>query len=313
MGKLESELRSFGFLENRASNWSRGHDIIQIVRSKQFQRNAIINAIMITWREEWKDFLAIIFDYSEVDGPICIVPTQVLFNSHFVAEKRNMPSYRNSGNYWFQLFKFEHELPQLILKYENKWDILAAKKKITVDSPVFPQLIAKPTVKTNKIEKELVGKFRGMLKAFNDKHLLGLYCDLMEELRERNIVRSSNNPVSDYGEKTVAELLNLKLSVGSNKGYDAIDEKKGVRYQIKSRRLTKHNGSRQLGVIRNLDQKLFDYLIAVIFNESFEPIDMLQIPIDIIPKYSKFSEHQNGHILILAGDILQEKTVKKLL
>lgn len=109
--------------------------------------------------------------------------------------------------------------------------------------------------------------------------------------------------------------MNLKLSMGSNKGYDAIDENTGNRYQIKSRRLTKHNGasSKQLGIIRNLDQKLFDYLVAVIFDEFLEPKEIWQIPFDVIPKYSKFSEHQNGHILILAGDILQEETVKKLL
>jgi hypothetical protein len=38
-----------------------------------------------------------------------------------------------------------------------------------------------------------------------------------------------------------------------------------------------------------------------------------QIPINIIPKYAKFSEHQNGHILISAGSILQDKEIKKLL
>lgn len=88
-------------------------------------------------------------------------------------------------------------------------------------------------------------------------------------------------------------------------------KKTGDKYQIKSRRLTKHNRSRQLGVIRNLDQKLFDYLIAVIFNEFLIPQEIWQIPIDMIPKYAKFSEHQNGHILILAGSILQDKKIKK--
>jgi hypothetical protein len=77
--------------------------------------------------------------------------------------------------------------------------------------------------------------------------------------------------------------------------------------------LTKHNASKQLGVIRNLNQKPFDYLIAVIFNEFMLPQEIWQIPIDIIPKYSKFSEHQNGHILILTGDILLDKNIKKFL
>jgi hypothetical protein len=35
--------------------------------------------------------------------------------------------------------------------------------------------------------------------------LLQLYCDLMEELRERQLVRTNNNPVADYAEKVAIE------------------------------------------------------------------------------------------------------------
>lgn len=135
----------------------------------------------------------------------------------------------------------------------------------------------------------------------------------MEELRQRNLIRSSNNPVSDYAEKIVSERMNLTLQKGSTKGYDAIDEKTGVRFQIKTRRLTKHNKSKQLGVIRNLNQDLFDFLVAVIFDEYFEPQEIWQIPRDVIHLYSRFSEHQNGHILLLTGDILRDKNVKRIL
>jgi len=319
VGKLEDELRSLGFQKNRAANWTRKHDIVQIVRSSERPK------LRVMWREYWKDFLAIIFDYSEADGPICIVPTSVLFNLPFISEKRKDQAYVNSGYYWSQLFNIEDSLAQLVLSFENRWDILGGNRGETAVWQAFSQRSAttlplKAVIKRSEpvAVKVIVDKepeFSGMLKAFRNNHLLHLYCDLMEELRERNIVRSGGNPVSDYGEKIVAERMNLKLSMGSNKGYDAIDENTGNRYQIKSRRLTKHNGtsSKQLGIIRNLDQKLFDYLVAVIFDEFLEPKEIWQIPFDVIPKYSKFSEHQNGHILILAGDILQEETVKKLL
>ena len=151
------------------------------------------------------------------------------------------------------------------------------------------------------------------LRSLTDKELLRLYGDLIEELRLRKLVRSSNNPVSDYAEKIVCERMNLSLQRGSNKGYDALDEKTGLKYQIKTRRLTRHNKSRQLSVIRNLDQKLFDFLIAVLFDESLEPQEIWRIPRETIPKYSRYSPHQNGHILILAGKILQDKTVTRLL
>lgn len=147
------------------------------------------------------------------------------------------------------------------------------------------------------------------LQKLENKKLLRLYGTLMEELRKRKLIRSSNNPVSDYAEKVVCDKLKLSLMGKSSKGYDAIDENTGIRYQIKARRLTSHNRSRQLGVIRNLDQRLFDFLIAVIFNESFEPVEIWKIPRETIPKYARYDKHQNGHILILRGRILEDETV----
>ena len=108
-------------------------------------------------------------------------------------------------------------------------------------------------------------------------------------------------------------MMNLDLQRGSNKGYDAVDGKTGLKFQIKARRLTKYNTSRQLGVIRNLDQNPFDYLVAVIFNERFDPTEIWQIPREIIGLYSRFSKLQNGHILIMTGGILRDERAKRIL
>ncbi len=151
------------------------------------------------------------------------------------------------------------------------------------------------------------------LQDFEDDELLRLYGSLMIELRRRKLVRSNNNPVSDYAEKLVCEKLGLSLAGKSSKGYDAIDEEHGTRYQIKARRLTRHNDSRQLGVIRNLDEALFDYLIGVIFDEAFTPIEIWKIPRNTIKKYAKYSPHQNGHILILANEVLADNTTTSIL
>ncbi len=150
------------------------------------------------------------------------------------------------------------------------------------------------------------------LEKLENGDLLQLYGRLMEKLRQRKLIRSSNNPVSDYAEKIVCKKLKLSIQGKSSKGYDAIDKKNCIKYQIKARRVTSHNKSRQLGVIRNLDQKLFDYLIAVIFDESFNPIEIWRIPRETIPKYARPSQHQNGHILILRGKVLEDKTATRL-
>lgn len=142
------------------------------------------------------------------------------------------------------------------------------------------------------------------LKKLKKQSLLKLYADLMEELRERELIRSSNNPVADYAEKVAVEILNLERVGKEEKGYDAIagDSK----YQIKGRRITRHNSSRQLGVIRNLDEKLFDFVIAVIFNEDFSVKEIWKIPHQFIKENSRPSSVQNGHIFIANFNLLSQ-------
>jgi len=159
-----------------------------------------------------------------------------------------------------------------------------------------------------------MGKIWGIaFKKHSDKELLKLYSKIMGEMRSRRLVRSSNNPLGDYAEKIISEKLGLQLIKGSNKGFDAVDPK-GIRYQIKARRITAPNTSRQLGVIRNLGAKDFDYLLAAIFDAEFNLKELWRIPHGLLLKkhYATFRKHQNGHIVILSGQILKDKAVKDL-
>ena len=141
------------------------------------------------------------------------------------------------------------------------------------------------------------------LKNMDEQRLLELYSELMEELRDRELIRTSNNPVADYAEKIAVEYMGLTRVGKEVRGYDAVDKNK-KKYQIKGRRTTRHNGSRQLGVIRNLDEKLFDYLVAVIFNEDFSVNEIWKAPYRFVKDNSRFSKHQNGHILIANTNLL---------
>ena len=134
------------------------------------------------------------------------------------------------------------------------------------------------------------------LKNMNEQRLLKLYSELMEELRKKELIRTSNNPVADYAEKIAVEYMGLTRLGKEERGYDAIDKNR-KRYQIKGRRVTRHNNSRQLGVIRNLEEKLFDYLITVIFNEDFSLNEIWKVPYRFVKENSRFDKHQNGHIL----------------
>lgn len=141
--------------------------------------------------------------------------------------------------------------------------------------------------------------------------LLKLQSSAVEELRSRGVVRTSNNPVGDYTEWLVAETLGLKLVGNSSAGYDAISTS-GARIQIKGRRVTTKNRSRQLSAIRNLEEQDFDELVAVIFNEAFEVVEAVSIPHAVVAEYGAYREHVNAHILHVRGALLEDPRVKSL-
>jgi len=109
----------------------------------------------------------------------------------------------------------------------------------------------------------------------------------------------------------VCRQFHLSLERSSKRGYDATDNG-GKRYQIKSRRLDRTNESRQLSVIRNLEKREFDFLVGVLFDRDFTVKEAYKIPHGVIEKYSRFSEHQNGHIIQLQGELLTAAGVENL-
>ena len=149
------------------------------------------------------------------------------------------------------------------------------------------------------------------LNELSVSELLKLQAGVMEELNKRGVLRSQNNPTGDYAEYLVAKELHLKLESNSKSGFDATDES-GRKIQIKGRRVTPKNPSRQLGVIRDLEKKQFDYLIGMVFDELYSVNQVLKIPHEIIGKYAEFSEHQRGHILHLSGKILSDSKAEDI-
>jgi len=55
--------------------------------------------------------------------------------------------------------------------------------------------------------------------------LLETYGALLDEVRRRGIVRSSNNPLSDYGELLFCTAFGWRRTNNSAAGHDAVDEK----------------------------------------------------------------------------------------
>jgi hypothetical protein len=139
--------------------------------------------------------------------------------------------------------------------------------------------------------------------------LLATHSAVLDELRHRNVIRSKNNPTGDYAEWLVSTKLGLTLEANSVKGFDATDSQ-GLRYQIKGRRVTPENQSTQLGVIRNLDGKDFDFLVAVIFNEDWQVRCAAKIPHQTITSLTTYRPHVNGHIMHLRPAVFDNPSVE---
>ena len=149
------------------------------------------------------------------------------------------------------------------------------------------------------------------LPTMSDAELLALWSSIMSELLSRGVLRSSNNPTGDYAEYLVASKLELTLQPNSTSGYDAVASD-GTRFQIKGRRLTSSNASRQLGVLRNLDQDGFDFLVVVVFGPNFEVQEMWQFPIVLVREHATFRKHVNGSILHARGALLSDPRAVQL-
>lgn len=151
------------------------------------------------------------------------------------------------------------------------------------------------------------------LRPLTPDQLFGLYAELLEELARRGIVRSANNPVADYGEYLVARALALRLTDKSTTGHDAVAPD-GTRYEVKSRRVTAANGSRQLGIIRNLEHRHFDFLAGVLFAADFSVLRACLIPIATLSAGGVATRdgHQNGWTVHLRDGVWARHEVRDI-
>lgn len=113
--------------------------------------------------------------------------------------------------------------------------------------------------------------------------------ELYESLRENEIIRS-RRIVGDLGEFYACQHLNLTLNENKNeKGVDALD-KKGVRYEVKTRRV--YESGRRKGKTRRLNNlvgKESKYLIVVVLDRSFKCAGMWKMPMKNV--YNPKSAH----------------------
>lgn len=149
------------------------------------------------------------------------------------------------------------------------------------------------------------------LNGLNPKELLQLTGKIIDELASRGVIRTSNNPVSGYTEWLVSQRLSLTLAGNSEKGFDATG-KDGVKYEIKARRVTPANKSRQLSAIRDIEGEHFNFLIAVVYSKDFDVILALKIPYSVVVAKSSFVKKTNSYKLEAKDNLRSEPGVEDI-
>lgn len=129
--------------------------------------------------------------------------------------------------------------------------------------------------------------------------LLALRGRIDDELRDRGVVRTGNGPVGDYAEALFAHAFGWTLEANCATGHDAVDAS-GLRYQIKARREGRSAGVRQLGAIRRLHDRDFDWLAAVILDSGFGVRRALMMPHALVAALAKRVELTNSWRLMLS-------------
>ena len=139
--------------------------------------------------------------------------------------------------------------------------------------------------------------------------LLTLHAAIGPELRRRGIVRSENI-TGDVAEYIFRRAFNWTPTTNSNAHIvDAVDGD-GKRFQIKGRRLTPSNRSRELGSIREMAGQHFDFPAGILFDETYGIRRASVIPHAVVLESATFVARSNSHKFILRDDIWEAPGVR---
>lgn len=143
------------------------------------------------------------------------------------------------------------------------------------------------------------------------RSLLRFYGQILQELRDREILTTRDGPIGGYGEWLVARVFSGTRQGNSNKSVDVIASD-GTRLQVKTRWLPLERDSRQLGAIRNLESGGFDYIVAVLLDREFEVAEAYQIPHAAVARFATRAEQTNSYRLVLTPKVCRDNECRDI-
>lgn len=148
------------------------------------------------------------------------------------------------------------------------------------------------------------------LVEMSEYELLQTHGAVIDELLRRKVVTTRDNPIGGYTEWLVCGRLGLNRQPNSKKGFDAVkvnSDGTEIRYQIKGRR--EESNSVQFSAIRKIEERGFDFLIAVAYHCDYSVRFAVQLPHEVVRRIVSFQEHTNGNNLVLSESIVDRDGV----
>ncbi|MFI6030788.1 DUF6998 domain-containing protein [Amycolatopsis magusensis] len=125
--------------------------------------------------------------------------------------------------------------------------------------------------------------------------LLGRYAAILQELRERGVVRTRNAPVGDYAEYLAAQVYGGQLVPNSGKSYD-LDAADGRRVQVKAR--TVDADTRAGAVFSAFRSFAFDIAVLLTFDSTtYTLLQAREVPAAELETAGRYSAHINGRLI----------------
>ena len=140
------------------------------------------------------------------------------------------------------------------------------------------------------LEIAQIDKLKGILDEKNDDEIWALFGLIESELKARGIIRS-RNLTSERGEAVAIGIYNktpgepkLQLAPPGTKNVDALS-REGKRYSIKTIRHSRITGTFQAD---DFSEKRFDYLIVVVLDRHYQPIEVLEASWEIVNRQKRY-------------------------
>lgn len=137
--------------------------------------------------------------------------------------------------------------------------------------------------------------------------LLARYGEIEATLRGAGVIRTAN-VLGDYAEWLCVRAFCWRLADNSARAFDATDDA-GRRFQIKARRISARNPSRQLSAIRNLDGAGFDLLAGLLFRPDFRLLRAALVPRELVAAQAVHVGHVNAWRFMLSDAVFAARGV----